>query len=427
MSTVPSLDTYIEGLASFVAASPSSYHAAGETARQLIEAGFTVLDEADAWPEMPPGSRWVVIRDGAVLAWSVGEDVGPDASFNIIGAHTDSPGFKLKPSPAFTTEGWAQAGVEVYGGPLLNSWLDRDIEFAGRLVTRDGVEHLARTGPVGRIPQLAIHLDRQVNDGLKLGKQAHTQPVLGVSLEAGEGDVLAILARSAGVDPADVVGHDVYVVDTQAPERIGVDRNLFASGRLDNLSSTYAGLVALERATPAPGTISMLVSFDHEELGSASRSGAEGPFLSDVLDRIYARLGAGVEERSRGLSQSWCLSADAGHSVHPNYQERHDPNTRPLAGKGPMLKVNAQQRYASDAHGDARWRAACDQAGVSHQVFVSNNDIPCGSTIGPITATRLGIRTVDVGVPLLSMHSARELAHVSDLHGLALVSAAFYA
>lgn len=428
MSTTPALDTYIAGISEFVTASPSSFHAAREVERQLIDAGFTSLDERDAWPELDEGSKAVVVRDGAVIAWVVGADTGEPARVNIFGAHTDSPGFKLKPNPAFETEGWAQAGVEVYGGPLLNSWLDRDLEFAGRLVTRDGREVLARTGAVARIPQLAIHLDRQVNsEGLKLQRQMHTQPILGVDVQADMADPLALLAADAGIDVADIAGHDIVVCDTQQPARIGSDSALLASGRLDNLSSTYAGLDAIKDVTPAAGTIAMFVSFDHEELGSETRSGASGPFLAEILDRLYAGLGQGPHEQARGLAGSWCLSADAGHSVHPNYRERHDPNERPLAGRGPMLKVNAQQRYATDAHGAALWASLSERTEVATQTFVSHNDMPCGSTIGPLTATRLGVRTVDVGVALLSMHSARELAHVRDLHGLATLAHAFFA
>ena len=428
MSTTPDLDTYIAGLSEYVQASPSSFHAAREAERLLVQAGFTSLDERDVWPDLQEGSKAVVVRDGAVIAWAVGADTGEPARVNIFGAHTDSPGFKLKPNPAYTTEGWAQAGVEVYGGPLLNSWLDRDLEFAGRLVTRDGREVLARTGPVARIPQLAIHLDRQVNnDGVKLQRQMHTQPVLGVELHADEADPLALLAADVGIAVDEIAGHDIVLADTQAPALIGADRALLASARLDNLSSTYAGLDALLRVTPAPGTIAMFASFDHEELGSGTRSGASGPFLADVLDRLYEGLEHDVAQKARGLSGSWCLSADAGHSVHPNYRERHDPNERPLAGRGPMLKVNAQQRYATDAHGAALWASLSDRTGTATQTFVSNNDVPCGSTIGPLTATRLGVRTVDVGVPLLSMHSARELGHIRDLHGLAVVAHAFFA
>jgi aspartyl aminopeptidase len=277
-------------------------------------------------------------------------------------------------------------------------------------------EHLVRTGPFARIPQLAIHLDRQVNDGLKLDKQRHTQPVVGLG-EASDDDVLAALAAGAetDLDAADIVGWDVMVADTQAPRAFGVSQELWASGRLDNLLSTHAALVALLGAVPEDlGGIAVLAAFDHEELGSESRSGASGPFLADVIGRVSAALGAGEEERHRALAASLCVSSDVGHAVHPNYPERHDPANRPVAGGGPILKINANQRYATDAHGAARWKAACAAAGVPSQEFVSNNAIPCGSTIGPLTATRLGIRVVDVGAAILSMHSARELTAVVD-------------
>jgi aspartyl aminopeptidase len=225
-----------------------------------------------------------------------------------------------------------------------------------------------------------------------------------------------------------VVGYDVLTADTAAPARFGLDRSLFAAGRMDNLSSVHAGLTALIAHAGASGSsaITMLAAFDHEELGSESRSGASGPLLADVIGRVQSGLGASEEHRARALAASWCLSSDAGHSVHPNYPERHDPVNRPVAGSGPLLKINANQRYATDAHGAALWVRACERAGVAYQEFVSNNQVPCGSTIGPLTATRLGIRTVDVGVPLLSMHSARELAHVDDLVALATAVEAFF-
>jgi Aspartyl aminopeptidase len=421
-------DAYIADLAGFIAASPSSYHAAAEAARRLDEAGFTRLDETEEWPE-GPGRRYVV-RDGAIVAWLQPESATPAAPFRILGAHTDSPGFKLKPKPTIGSNGWLQAGVEVYGGPLLNSWLDRELELAGRLVTRDGDEHLVRTGPFLRIPQLAIHLDRGVNDGLALDKQKHVNPVFGVG-DLAQADLLAELARIASVNVWDVAGYDLLTADTQPPQRFGAERELFAGGRLDNLSSVHAGLAALlsaasDAAADAPH-ISVLAAFDHEELGSQTRSGANGPLLDDILTRIGAGLGATTEQRLRAYAASWCLSADAGQSVHPNYPERHDPANRPIAGGGPLLKINANQRYATDAAGAALWARLCRAAGVSYQEFVSNNTVPCGSTIGPLTATRLGIRTVDVGIPLLSMHSARELCHVDDPAALSAAIGAFFA
>ena len=426
MPVTPVALAHAEDLADFVAASPSSYHAAAEVARRLEEAGFTRLQEEDEWPTQG-GGRYVVVRDGAAIAWVVPAEAGPTTPVQIFGAHTDSPGFKLKPQPTTGARGWLQAAVEVYGGPLLNSWLDRELRLAGRLALADGRVVLAATGPLLRLPQLAIHLDRGANNGLALDKQTETQPVWGLG-DPTEADVLAVLAAAADVDAADIRGYDVVVADSARGAVFGKDSAFFASGRLDDLASVHAGIVALIAHDPAPeGPIAVLAAFDHEELGSESRSGAAGPFLEDVLERLSAGLGADATARRRAFASSWCLSSDVGHSVHPNYIGKHDPVVQPVLGSGPILKLNANQRYATDAVGSASWRGWCARAGIETQEFVSNNSVPCGSTIGPITATRLGIRTVDVGIPILSMHSARELAGVSDLHDLTRVAGAFYA
>lgn len=418
--------SHIRDLGAFVAASPSSFHAAHEAAARLAAAGFTRLDEAQAWGSAPGG--YYVIRDGALIAWLIPEGASAATGFSILGAHTDSPSFKLKPKPTQGRFGWLQAGVEIYGGPLLNSWLDRELRLAGRLVTYDGGEHLVATGPLLRFPQLAIHLDRQVNEGLKLDKQYHLNPVWGLG-HPGEADLLGVLAAEAGLEPDQVGGYDVVVADAQEPAVFGAKGEFFASGRLDNLSSVHAGLAALLAVADGGAgteTIPVLAAFDHEEVGSASRSGASGPFLEDVLLRIGDGFGASASCRRRALAASVCLSADAGHAVHPNYAERHDPANQPVLNGGPLLKINANQRYATDAAGAALWARLCREAEVPYQEFVSHNGIPCGSTIGPLTATRLGIRTVDVGIPLLSMHSARELCGVEDPHRLARVVQAFF-
>lgn len=426
MPVTPAALAHAEDLADFVAASPSSYHAAEEVARRLAAAGFTRLREEDAWPT-PAGGRYVVVRDGAAIAWVVPAGAAATTPVQIFGAHTDSPGFKLKPQPTTGSRGWLQAAVEVYGGPLLNSWLDRELRLAGRLALADGRVVLADTGPLLRLPQLAIHLDRGVNNGLALDKQTETQPVWGLG-EATDADILAELAASADVSASEIRGYDVVVADSARGAVFGKDSAFFASGRLDDLASVHAGVVALEAQEPAPGApIAVLAAFDHEELGSESRSGAAGPFLEDVLERLYAGLGADGSARRQAYASSWCLSSDVGHSVHPNYAAKHDPVVQPVLGSGPILKINANQRYATDAIGTASWRTWCERADVATQEFVSNNSVPCGSTIGPITATRLGIRTVDVGIPILSMHSARELAGVSDLHDLARTAQSFFA
>lgn len=429
---------HIRDLGDYVSASPSSFHAVHEAARRLDEAGFSELSELEEWEE--GAGRFYVVRDGALIAWVTPEGAGPTTGFNILGAHTDSPSFKLKPRPTTGKFGWLQAGVEIYGGPLLNSWLDRELQLAGRLVLLDGTEHLTATGPLLRFPQLAIHLDRAVNEGLTLDKQQHMNPIFGLGDPAGE-DLLGLLAeRVSGngtIDPAQIGGYDVVIADTQPPAVFGAKNEFFASGRLDNLSATHAGLAALIAHASADSTagadhsrgrapIAVLAAFDHEEIGSASRSGACGPVLEDILVRISDGLGASASQRRQAFAASFCVSADAGHAVHPNYPERHDPVNRPVLNGGPLLKINANQRYATDAPGAALWAQLCGEADVPYQEFVSNNVMPCGSTIGPLTATRLGIRTVDVGVPLLSMHSARELCGVEDPHALAKVTERFF-
>ena len=408
---------HIDDLAAFVAASPSSYHAVAEVARRLGAAGFTEQLESAPWD--PTGAGYVV-RDGAIIAWRVPQDVA-SPGFRIVGAHSDSPGFKLKPEPSTYAFGWSQAGMEVYGGPLLNSWLDREFGLAGRVVTRDGAVHLVSTPAWLRIPQVAPHLDRSVNDSLHLDRQAHLKPIFGTASV----DLLSAVAGALGRHRDEIDGHDLFAAVTEAPAVIGVAGEFFASARLDNLSSVHAGVVALLAAEPSD-RVQVLACFDHEEIGSASRSGASGPVLESVLRRLAASLGWSDDEFGRALADSFVVSADAGHAIHPNYPQLHDPDHRPMANAGPLLKVNANQRYTSEGPSTARWLRICRAANVPTQAFVSHNAVPCGTTIGPLTATRLGIASVDVGIPLLSMHSARELCGVSDPKWLTDALAVFF-
>ena len=407
----------LSDLAAFITASPSAYHAAAEVARRLEAAGYTRQHETEPW--QPQGRRFLV-RDGAVIAWRAPSTEQP-VGFRIVGAHTDSPGFTLKPDPASTAFGWAQAGLEVYGGPLVNSWLDREFGLAGRLITRDGEVRLVSTPAWLRIPQLAPHLDRSVAEQLRLDRQLHLKPITGL----GAIDLVAAVAATVGLERDDIDGHDLFAAVTEPPAIIGVAADLFASPRLDNLSSVHAGLVALLASGPGP-EVAVLACFDHEEVGSASRSGAQGPLLESVLQRIAASRGWGVDGYQRSLAASSLVSADAGHAIHPNYPQLHDPEHRPVVNAGPLLKVNANQRYATQGPSAALWHRVCRAAGVPTQVFVSNNAVPCGSSIGPLTATRLGIVTVDVGIPLLSMHSARELCGTSDPGQLAAALSAYF-
>ncbi|WP_267207834.1 M18 family aminopeptidase [Corynebacterium sp. Marseille-P8863] len=395
----------------FLHTSPSAFHAAYNVAQALTAQGFSLIDATSPAPADPaaPGGH-VLVDGGAVLAWWVPEH--PRPRFRIVGSHTDSPGLMAKPQPDFQREGLRQVAVEVYGGPILQTWLDRDLRFAGRVVTDDGAQHLVDTGAVARVPNLAIHLYRA--DAPTVERQAHTPPVLG-----GDRPLMELVGESAGVDPQRIVSHELITADAQRGELLG---DMLAAGRLDNLSSVWASLEALLAAKNAAQDILVLAAFNHEEVGSASTTGAGGPLLERVLTRIAREVGEPFDV----FAESFQVSADAAHAVHPNYPEKHDPTHRPRLNGGPVLKINANQRYASDAVTEAEWLRACRAAEVPSQTFVGNNSVPCGSTIGPISSTRMGIRTVDVGVPLLSMHSARELCGARDMEYFVRSLTAFY-
>jgi aspartyl aminopeptidase len=414
------MDDLAQDLADFITAAPTPYHAVAEAVRRLRAAGFTEQVETEAWAD-GPGGRYLV-RDGTFAAWSVPEPARPGTPLRIMAAHTDSPTLRIKPNPDVGAAGWRQVAVEVYGGALWNSWLDRDLGVAGRLALYDGTVVLVEVArPLLRVPQLAIHLDRQVNQGLKLDAQQHLLPIWGLGAPV-EGDLVAFLAAEAGVPAAEVAAHDLVVHDLTPPARLGERSELLAAPRLDNLSSVHAGLGALVAAAErATDVVPVLVGFDHEEIGSGSATGASGPLLETVL----TKLAGGYDARAAAFAGSRCLSVDVTHAAHPNYLHLHEPTHRTLPNAGPALKVNANQRYATDAPGAAAWYRACRAAGVPTQEFVGRNTVPCGSTVGPLLATRLGIRTVDVGIPVLSMHSARELCGVEDPAHLAAAAAAF--
>lgn len=392
----------------FISQSPSAYHAAENVATSLEAAGFTRRALLDDDATRPGGH--LIISDGAVIAWWVPDN--PNPRFRVVGSHTDSPGLMAKPDPDVVREGFRQVAVEVYGGPILASWFDRDLTFAGRVVTTDRKEHLVNTGAVARVPNLAIHLYR--GDMPEIDRQVHTQPILGV-----DRPLLELAAESAGIAADDIVAHELITADAQRGEVIG---DLLAAGRLDNLTSVWASLEAMLAAKDDAQDILVLAAFNHEEVGSASTAGAGGPMLERVLTKMAAAFG----DPSEIIANSIQVSADAAHAVHPNYPGKHDPTHHPLINKGPVLKINANQRYASNAATEAEWILACRAAGVPHQTFVGNNAVPCGSTIGPISSTRLGLPTVDVGVPLLSMHSARELCGVDDMDYFVRALSAFY-
>lgn len=400
-------------IASLVAdldASPTQYHLADLWSRRLAESGFR---------EGFGGDRGFVVRGGALVAWSGMSAMEADG-VRIVGAHSDSPGLVLKPRPDQHSLGTSALGVEIYGSPLLNSWLDRDLRVAGRVVHEDGTTTTFDSGqPIARISQLAIHLDRDVNDrGLVLDRQRHLVATWATGSPAsGFGTWLA-----GGFARREVVAWDARLVDHQGAGLVGIDRSLLASGRLDNQVSCWAALTALDVAERP----SVVAIFDHEEVGSNSATGAAGPMLEHVLEACAESAGLGRAGLASCLARSHCVSADNAHAIHPAYPDRHDPEHAPFINAGIAVKVNANQRYASDAPSIAPFLEACRTAGAVPQWFSSRNTQPCGTTIGPIAATRLGIATVDVGVPQWSMHSAREVCGASDAVGLARILRAYF-
>jgi aspartyl aminopeptidase len=411
----------LDDLIAYLDASPSPWHAVASTMSRL--GGFTELDESVEWADVP--ARGFVVRDGAIIAWSIPGGSTESTGFRIGGAHTDSPGLRVKPRPDTDAVGWKQLAVEVYGGILNNTWLDRDLGIAGRVVASDGSVSIVDVAePIARVPQLAVHLDRGVNEtGLILDPQRHLAPVWGVGV-AQPGEFARWIGERAGLDDAPA-WWELCLYDLQGAAVIGADRSLLTSARLDNQLSCWAATVALATARPEQH-IALIVLNDHEEVGSASTTGAQGPFLETVIERLVLARGGTRDDLHRALRASACVSADNAHAVHPNYVERHEPSHLPIVNAGPAVKVNSNQRYATSASTAARFQAACERAGVPWQVFVSRNNMPCGSTIGPVTATRLGIDTVDVGVPQLSMHSARELCGADDPLHLAAALGAFF-
>ncbi len=411
----------LDDLIDFLDASPSPWHAVESTIDRLV--GFDRIHEHEAWDEIPAAGY--VVRDAAIIAWRLPHGSSdPAVPFRLVGGHTDSPCLKVKPRPDAGILGWKQLAVEVYGGILNNSWLDRDLGVAGRLIAADGTATLVNVAePVARVPQLAVHLDRDVNGvGLLLDTQQHLSPVWGVGFPS-VGDFASWIAARAGLDTAPS-WWELSLYDVQGASVLGADGSLLSSGRLDNQLSCWAATTALVAAEPTDH-VAMIVLNDHEEVGSSSRSGAAGPFLDHMIDRLVEARGGTASDRIRALAGSQCVSADNAHAVHPNYPERHEPGHRPIVNAGPAIKVNSNQRYATSATTAAAFEQACVAAGVPWQVFVSRNNMPCGSTIGPITSTRLGIATVDVGIPQLSMHSARELCGTDDPAYLAAALAHF--
>ena len=399
-------------LARFIDTSPSPFH--------VVQTGIELL-EAVGYEAAEPGTRGGLTgtrylqRDGSLLAWRASRDIAPGAPIRLVGAHTDSPNLRLKPNPDANAHGYRRLGVEVYGGVLLNSWLDRDLGMSGRILVRDGsgnaTEQLVLVNePILRIPQLAIHLDREISQkGLLLNKQRHLAPIYGL----GDEGISGVIAEAAGAGPSDILSSDLMLHDITPSALIGVDAEFISAPRLDNQLSCHAALTALTGIN-SDDAISIVALFDHEEVGSVSHTGAATALLPRLLGQINTDLGGTEDDLANSLSNGLCVSADNAHGTHPNYADRHEPQHHIALNGGPTLKHNANQRYTTDAATAAEFHLAAERAGVRTQAFVNRTDLGCGSTIGPTLAASLGMRALDVGCPQLAMHSCRELAGSQD-------------
>ena len=408
----------------FIEGSPTPFHAVANASGLLQSAGYSVPAPDE---DLAEGGRYLFSHnDSSLVAVSLNAPL--EQGFSLVGAHTDSPCLKIKPNAAYLKDSCLQLGVEVYGGALLSPWFDRDLSIAGRLTLTGRSGKLSNRlidflRPVGVIPSLAIHLNREANDGNPINRQNHLPPLLDIT-EAEVDFQTLLLEQVKQQYPQEtydsVLAFELALYDTQPPAIVGLRQNLLASARLDNLLSSYTGLRALLQQHQRGNCV--LVLSDHEEIGSATASGAAGPFLESVLRRL-----CGDEARyRRAIDRSMLVSADNAHALHPNYADRHEPKHKPLLNAGPVIKINHNQRYATNSETQAVFAQICAQEGVPCQSFVVRSDMGCGSTIGPITATELGIRTVDVGAPQLAMHSIRETAGVLDSHYLLRALTAFY-
>ncbi len=441
-----------QSLIELIDKSPTPFHVVEEFKYQLKNEGYVDLLEQDSW-DLAPGGKYFVIRNGSsLIAFCVGTKMPEEAGFKIIGAHTDSPNLRLKPNPEYIKNGYVQLGVEVYGGALLTTWTDRDLSLAGRVLLKQkpvktrkssqgkqkplsamgygGASRLIKFDrPLLRIPQLAIHLNRSVNEkGLVLNSQNHLPPVFALS----DGKIKSkkmlkeLVAAELNCAPADILGLELQLFDLQKGTLAGANNEFVFASRLDNLASCHAAMSALLESPRKDAATRVLVFYDNEEVGSDTAQGGSSPFLKDVLERISAGARNPRESFMRGVARSLFVSADMAHAIHPNYSEMHDANHLPMINSGPVIKSHAGQKYATDGVSASQFEQFCLKAKVPVQKFAIRSDMRCGSTIGPITAANLGVRTVDVGSPMLSMHSIREMAGSKDQENLIRVFKEFY-
>jgi aspartyl aminopeptidase len=432
MTIAPEIHQQAQDLLEFIDASPSPWHAIATIERRLQSHGFLRLEELHRWSLKTSGRYYVVRGDSSVIAFTVGTQPPDETGYHIIGAHTDSPGLRLKPRAPHAAENMTRLGVEVYGSPILATFTDRDLSLAGRLNVRSetGIQtSLVRfEKALVRLPNLAMHMNRNVNeDGLKLNKQTELPLLLGNLQEdiPPQEQFVRLLAEKAAVCATDIVSWELNVYDTQKGAFWGPDEEFISNSQLDNLASCHAGLAALLTAQES-GRTCLCGFFDHEEVGSESAKGADGSFLADVTERIARSLGTDWQGYQQALARSVLISVDMAHAYQPNFASAYEPNHQIRMNAGPVIKTNVNQRYATDSLSEAWFMTLCEVAGVPFQQYVHRTDLACGSTIGPMVSAKLGIRCVDVGSPIWAMHSIRESAGVLDVAYMIRVLQAFF-
>lgn len=426
---------HVKDLLNFIDHSPSPWHAVNRIKEHLLLAGFQPLAEQSKWTLALGGNYFCVRDDASIIAFRIAEHVNAQSAFKIIGAHTDSPGLRIKPNPLPASDGLVRLGVEVYGGPILATFADRDLSLAGRISYKTSEGKIASRlikfeQPLLRLPNLAIHMNRNVNDeGLKFNRQTELPLIFSHSIaEQLSCDYLHnTLVHAVDDDISQILGWELQAYDTQMGVIWGAEQEFYANSQLDNLASCHAGLTALLQApTSNTSEIQVLACFDHEEIGSCSAKGAESSFLPDILERIGLALNMHAEDYKCMLARSFMISADMAHAYQPNFPAAYEPEHKILMNHGPVVKLNVNQRYATESISMAMFKQWCTLAGVPIQTYNHRTDLACGSTIGPIISAKLGVRTVDVGSPMWAMHSCRESAGVLDHEYMIKALTAFY-
>ena len=430
-----SVKTYAKDLIEFIDESPSAYHVINNSVDLLLENKFEELNINEKW-ELKEGRKYFVKKsDSTILSFTIGKKLDLSNGFRIFGSHTDSPGFRIKPNPEMITNGVVRLNTEVYGGPILNTWFDRPLSIAGRLIIkskktfRPEVKIISIEDKILTIPNLAIHQNREVNNGVKIDRQNDTLPIISLINESFEKEnyLLKFIASKSEINYEDILDFDLYLYATEKGDLVGINKELISAPKLDNLVSVYAGLIGMIENENIDNKINVFVGFDNEEIGSATKQGADSNYLINILERIIYGLGYTRNDFLTMLSSSFMLSADGAHAAHPAHMVKTDPTNCGKMNEGVSIKMSANQRYTSDAYSIGVIKQVIDNTDIKIQYFVNQSNEIGGSTIGPISSTHLDVEAIDLGIPMLAMHSVRELCGIKDVYYLKELAKEFFA